>query len=99
MKTRHLFAAFLLFTALAASAQKKIEATELPKEANAFLQKHFQFIKLDEANYYLSTAPVEINFMTILMLNIGTFVVTLIFLVLPTMLVTRITPIKALRFE
>ncbi len=65
----------------------------------AFLQKHFQFIKLDEANYYLSTAPIEINFMTILMLNIGTFVVTLIFLVLPTMLVTRITPIKALRFE
>nr|HMU04560.1 FtsX-like permease family protein [Saprospiraceae bacterium] len=65
----------------------------------AFLQKHFQFIKLDEANYYLSTAPIEINFITILMLNIGTFVVTLIFLVLPTMLVTRITPIKALRFE
>ncbi len=65
----------------------------------AYLQKHFQFIKLDEANYYLSTAPIEINVTTILMLNIGTFIVTLIFLVLPTMLVTRITPIKALRFE
>lgn len=65
----------------------------------AYLQKHFQFIKLDEANYYLSTAPIEINLINILLLNIGTFVVTLIFLVLPTMLVTRITPIKALRFE
>ena len=65
----------------------------------AFLQKHFQFIKLDEANYYLSTAPIEINWWTVLLLNIATLVVTLIFLVIPTMLVTRITPVKALRFE
>jgi len=65
----------------------------------AFLQKHFQFIKLEEANYYLSTAPIEINWWTVLLLNIATLVVTLIFLVIPTMLVTRITPVKALRFE
>jgi lipoprotein-releasing system permease protein len=65
----------------------------------AFLQKQFQFIKLDEANYYLSTAPIEINWWTIAVLNIGTFFITLLFLLLPTILVTRITPIKALRFE
>ncbi|MBK9735297.1 MAG: ABC transporter permease [Saprospiraceae bacterium] len=65
----------------------------------AFLQQHFHFIKLDEANYYLNTAPININWTTIFLLNIGTFIVTLIFLILPTMLVTRITPVKALRFE
>ncbi|MBC7883947.1 MAG: ABC transporter permease [Saprospiraceae bacterium] len=65
----------------------------------AYLQKHFQFIKLDEANYYLSTAPIEINWIGILLLNAGTLIVTLIFLIIPTMLVSRITPVKALRFE
>lgn len=65
----------------------------------ALLQKHFNFIKLDEANYYLDTAPIEINWMALVLLNVGTFVVTLITLVLPTMLITRITPVKALRFD
>ena len=65
----------------------------------ALLQKHFNFIKLDEANYYLDTAPIEINWMALILLNVGTFVVTLITLVLPTMLITRIAPVKALRFD
>lgn len=65
----------------------------------AFLQKKFHFITLDEASYYLSVAPIKIEWSSILLLNIGTVVVTLIFLILPTYLVTKITPIKALRFE
>ncbi len=65
----------------------------------AMIQKHFQFIKLDEANYYLNTAPIDINWWTILLLNMGTMVLTLLFLILPTFLVTRITPVKALRFD
>lgn len=65
----------------------------------AALQKKFSFIKLDEANYYLDTAPIHIDFITILLINVATILVTLVFLILPTMLVTRITPVKALRFE
>ncbi|MBK8516327.1 MAG: ABC transporter permease [Saprospiraceae bacterium] len=65
----------------------------------AFLQKHFKFITLDEANYYLSTAPIQINWTTILILNLSTFLITVIALILPTLLVTRITPVRALRFE
>ncbi len=65
----------------------------------ALLQKHFQFIKLDEANYYLSTAPIQINWTTIMMLNTGTFLITVVALIFPTLLVTRITPVRALRFE
>lgn len=65
----------------------------------AALQKKFSFIKLDEANYYLDTAPINIDFVTILIINVATIVVTLVFLILPTLLVTRITPVKALRFE
>lgn len=62
-------------------------------------QKYFGFIKLSEADYYLSTAPIALDFWTILFLNIGTLIVTLIFLVVPTWLVTRISPVKAIRFR
>ena len=65
----------------------------------AWLQHKFGFITLDEANYYLDKAPVDINLITVLWLNVGTFLITVIFLVLPTMVVTRISPVRALRFD
>lgn len=63
------------------------------------LQQKFGIIQLSEENYYLSTAPVELNFWTVLALNAGTFLVTLVFLVLPSWLVARISPVKAIRFK
>ncbi len=63
------------------------------------LQKHFHFIQLDEANYYLSEAPVDIQLWTVLGLNLGTLAITLIFLVIPSYLVARISPVKAIRFQ
>lgn len=65
----------------------------------AFLQKQFAWIKLDEANYYLHTAPIYIDWSVVLIINLVTFVLTLLFLIIPTMLVTRITPVRALRFQ
>ena len=62
-------------------------------------QKHFRFIRLDEANYYLSEAPVDLQVFSILGLNLGTLIVTLIFLILPSYLVSRISPVKAIRFQ
>lgn len=64
-----------------------------------FLQDKFQIITLSEENYYLSVAPVELNFWTILILNIGILIVTIVFLIIPSWLVTRITPVKAIRFK
>ena len=64
-----------------------------------FLQLKYGFIKLDEANYYLSTAPIELNTGSILLINITCLLVTLTFLVLPTYIVTKIDPVKALRFD
>lgn len=63
------------------------------------LQEHFGIIKLSEENYYLSEAPIALNFMTILILNIGALVVIMIFLIIPSWLVTRISPVKAIRFK
>ena len=64
-----------------------------------WLQKTFRWIKLTEADYYLSYAPVEISFNTVLMLNGLTLFVTLLFLLIPSWLVTKVTPIKAIQFK
>jgi lipoprotein-releasing system permease protein len=63
------------------------------------LQQHFQFIKLPQESYYLAYAPVELNLSWVLLLNTGTILTTLLLLLLPTMLVARISPVKAIRFE
>lgn len=63
------------------------------------LQEHFEIVKLSEENYYLSVAPIEVNFWTVLFLNLGTMAITLLFLIIPSYLVTRISPVKALRFK
>ena len=65
----------------------------------AFIQKTFGIVKLDEESYYLDVAPIKLEWLTILGLNVGTFVVTLAFLVLPSYLVTKIDPVKAIRFK
>ena len=64
-----------------------------------FLQLKTQLIKLDPATYYVSFVPVDLKIMHLIVLNIGTILVTISMLVLPSYLVTRITPEKAIRFE
>ncbi|MFN7116160.1 MAG: ABC transporter permease [Saprospiraceae bacterium] len=63
------------------------------------LQDQFEIIKLSEENYYLSVAPIEIQFWSVLLINIGTLIVTLVFLIVPSYLVTSISPVKAIRFN
>jgi len=63
------------------------------------LQKEFSFIKLDEASYYLSTVPIHLNAVHILLLNLGTFIVTIAMLVVPSMVISRISPEKTIKFD
>jgi lipoprotein-releasing system permease protein len=65
----------------------------------AYLQRKFQFIKLSEADYYLSYAPIQFDIWTIVVLNIGTLVITTLCLLLPTFMVLSISPVKAIRFK
>lgn len=67
--------------------------------AICFIQKEFGIIKLDEASYYLSTVPIYINAFHILLLNIGTFIVTIAMLVIPSMVISRISPEKTIKFD
>ena len=62
------------------------------------IQDSFRVITLNEADYYLSYAPVDIGVWHILALNSGTIIITLLFLLVPSLLITRITPVRTLRF-
>ena len=64
-----------------------------------YAQKYTGFIKLDETNYYLSEAPILMDWSTILLINLAAFGIIVVFLTLPSLLVKKITPIKALRFD
>ncbi len=64
-----------------------------------WLEQKFKFIHLSEVDYYLSYAPIQFDFWTILVLNIGTLIITTLFLILPTFMVLSISPVKAIRFK
>lgn len=64
-----------------------------------FAQKYFQFIRLPEESYYVSIAPVEVNWFVIVLINLGTFAVCMAALFIPAIIAGRITPVKAIRFQ
>ena len=65
----------------------------------ALLQKYFSFIKLDSQTYYMSSVPIDINIINILFLNLGTLIICYLILILPSYVITKIDPIKSIRFE
>jgi len=64
-----------------------------------FIQKYFGIIKLPPENYYLSTAPVYLDFGSIALLNVGALLVCAIVLLLPSYMISKITPAKAINFR
>jgi lipoprotein-releasing system permease protein len=64
-----------------------------------FLQIKFHFIKLDETSYYISYVPVQLSFYAILLVNVGTFIICTLALLIPSRLVSKISPIKAIRYN
>ena len=67
--------------------------------AFAVLQQKFSFISLDPEIYFMDTVPVSIDFLPLLYLNIGTIIICYVFLIVPSFIVSKISPVKALRFE
>ena len=63
------------------------------------LQKQFEIIQLNPESYYVSVAPVDINLLYIFLLNLGTVLVCLLVLLIPSYIITKISPAKTIRFE
>lgn len=64
-----------------------------------WLQDTFAIMPLDPKVYYLNAVPVNFNWLLFFLLNIGTVLVCLVSLLLPSLLVSRIAPAKAIRFS
>ena len=64
-----------------------------------FLQQATGFITLDEASYYISVAPVKIIGWQVAAVCAGTTVVCFVSLFLPTLLIPKISPVKAIEFK
>ncbi len=63
------------------------------------LQYYFQIIPLDPENYYMDFVPIQWDFLTIIGLNLLTFAIIALVLNIPTTLILRIQPIRAIRFD
>lgn len=63
-----------------------------------FLQKYFKIISLDPASYHVSTVPVEIDFLSIIILNLCTLILCFVMMIIPSYIITKITPSKSIQF-
>lgn len=63
------------------------------------IQYYFQPITLDEESYYLAYAPVKFDWFRIILVNAGTVVLILLCMLIPTLLVKKLDPVRALRFR
>ncbi len=64
-----------------------------------FAQKYFKLFPLDPSVYYVTEAPVYISLSYIIALNIGTLILCLLMLLVPSYIITKISPVKAIRFN
>ena len=63
------------------------------------IQHYTNIIPLDPETYYVSYVPVELNLWYILAINAGTFILSLMILIIPSMIIAKISPAKSIRFE
>lgn len=62
-------------------------------------QKYLNLIPLDPSNYYVDTVPVYLDLGYIIAVNIGTFLVCLLMLLIPSVIISKISPVKAIKFD
>lgn len=65
----------------------------------ALLQKYTGFLKLPQEAYFIDTVPIQVDITSLALLNLGVVLACSAMLVLPTMVITRIQPVKAIRFD
>lgn len=63
------------------------------------IQKYTHIIPLDPTNYYLDCVPIEFDWLFIVTVNVVMFILSALVLILPSLLISRIYPTKAMRFE
>lgn len=63
------------------------------------VQSYFHVIKLDPSVYYLDAVPIDLDILSLFLLNAGTLVASMLMMLAPSYLITKIDPAKSIRFE
>lgn len=63
------------------------------------LQKYFKLVPLDPRTYYVTEVPIYLNWDYILFVNVGTLILCMIMLLVPSVIISKISPVRAIKFE
>ena len=63
------------------------------------IQKKFAIVTLAQETYYVSVIPINLDLWNILMINAGTLLICYLIFIIPSLIISRITPVKAIRFS
>lgn len=63
------------------------------------IQSNFHVVKLDASVYYLDAVPIDLNILSLVMLNLGTLFISMLMMLAPSYLISKIEPAKTIRFE
>lgn len=64
-----------------------------------WLQQRYSLIKLDAATYYVSEVPIAISSIAVILLNIGVLLLCLLMLLVPTYVITKISPTETMKIK
>lgn len=93
-QVRHLFVNYALLIIVRGIVLGNVLAFAL-----ILLQKHFGIVTLDPEVYYVEAVPVLVNWLWVLVIDAGTFVISALAMIVPSFVVSHITPAKSIRFE
>ncbi|APG60077.1 ABC transporter permease [Christiangramia salexigens] len=63
------------------------------------MQKYFKLVPLDPRTYYVTEVPIYLNWDYLLAVNLGTLLLCMLMLLIPSLIISRISPVKAIKFE
>jgi len=93
-QVRHLFLNYAMLIILRGIVLGNVLAFAL-----ILLQKHFGIVTLDPEVYYVEAVPVLVNWLWVAVIDAGTFVISAFAMIVPSFVVSHITPAKSIRFE
>ncbi len=64
-----------------------------------FLQKEYKLLKLPQESYYLDAVPIHFDLSAVLLLNAGTLILCLLMMILPSLIISKISPVKVIKFN
>ena len=91
---RHLFVNYALLIILRGIVLGNVLAFAL-----ILLQKYTGIVRLDSEVYYVDAVPVMVNWLWVLVIDAGTFMISALAMIVPSFVVSNITPAKSIRFE